>query len=404
MKKKILFVIRGISFIIIIVVLFIIFKDKPVTTKINLTKNNEVIYGSIVNPRDFVLEIIDGKIINGESILIDEFPSQTITLNYLDSNDNKQEKKIELTVKDIDKPVILNARNITVYTGNEVDFMKGLMVGDNQSRKPNIIIDGDYDLNQVGIYNLKYVITDDSKNETIQHFKLKVINKPETSDSSNNISSTTSNTTPKNYLFDDFKKDYKNKDTLVGIDVSKWQGEINWDAVQKSGVEFAMIRIGYQTGIAKELKTDPYFVRNIVEANRVGIPIGLYFYSYASNNDEAKKQAEWIINKIKDYKVSLPIAFDWENWNSFSNFEINFLDLNQIANTFMNVIENNGYKSILYSSKSYLDNVWNTYENVWLAHYTNKSSYEDECLMWQRSSVGKVDGINADVDLNVLYK
>lgn len=397
MKKK-LILIGGIVLLIgIIILLAITFKSEKVTTKISLNDNKEVIYGSIVKPQDFISELIDGEIINNDPILIDSFPSQTLIINYLDSNKHKQKLKVNLTVKDIEKPVIMNARNLTVYVGSEVDFTKGLMVGDNQTRKLDIKIEGEYDLNKVGTYGLKYVVTDESQNEAIQYFKLNVIEKPTTS---NNNNSTTKAT---NYLFDDFKNDYKTNNTQVGIDVSKWQGEIDWKAVKKAGVEFAMIRIGYQTGIGKELKLDPYFERNISLANQENIPIGLYFYSYASTNDEAIEQANWILDKIKDYQVSLPIAFDWENWNSFSNFEINFLDLNQIAKTFINQIEKNNYKAMLYSSKSYLDNIWYTYDNVWLAHYTKKTSYEGKYVMWQRSSNGKVEGINADVDLNVLY-
>lgn len=397
MKKK-LILIGGIVLLIgIIILLAITFKSKKVTTKISLNDNKEVIYGSIVKPQDFISELIDGEIINNDPILIDSFPSQTLIINYLDSNKHKQKLKVNLTVKDSEKPVIMNARNITVYVGSEVDFTKGLMVGDNQTRKLDIKIEGEYDLNKVGTYGLKYVVTDESQNEAIQYFKLNVIEKPTTS---NNNNSTTRDT---NYLFDDFKNDYKTNNTQVGIDVSKWQGEIDWKAVKKAGVEFAMIRIGYQTGIGKELKLDPYFERNISLANQENIPIGLYFYSYASTNDEAIEQANWILDKIKDYQVSLPIAFDWENWNSFSSFEINFLDLNQIAKTFINQIEKNNYKAMLYSSKSYLDNIWYTYDNVWLAHYTKKTSYEGKYVMWQRSSNGKVEGINADVDLNVLY-
>lgn len=397
MKKK-LVLIGGIVLLIgIIILLAITFKSEKVTTKISLNDNKEVIYGSIVKPQDFISELIDGEIINNDPILIDSFPSQTLIINYLDSNKHKQKLKVNLTVKDIEKPVIMNARNLTVYVGSEVDFTKGLMVGDNQTRKLDIKIEGEYDLNKVGTYGLKYIVTDESQNEAIQYFKLNVIEKPTTS---NNNNSTTRAT---NYLFDDFKNDYKTNNTQVGIDVSKWQGEIDWKAVKKAGVEFAMIRIGYQTGIGKELKLDPYFERNISLANQENIPIGLYFYSYASTNDEAIEQANWIIDKIKDYQVSLPIAFDWENWNSFSSFEINFLDLNKIAKTFINQIEKSNYKAMLYSSKSYLDNIWYTYDNVWLAHYTKKTSYEGKYVMWQRSSNGKVEGINADVDLNVLY-
>ena len=369
-------------------------KKDPIITKIVLKSGDEVNFGSIVNTKNYVDSITDGKIID-EDITVDEYPTKDINIRYLDNNQDEHTKTITIKVIDIEKPIVMNAYTVTTYVGETPNFTGNVMIGDNADRNPKIDIIGDYDINRTGTYNLKYLVTDKADNSTEQWFKLSVINK------NNNNNNSSSNYT--NYSFDKFKNDYKNSSTKLGIDVSKWQGEINWQKVKDAGCEFAMIRIGYQTGINNDLQLDPYFERNIKEANKVGIPIGLYFYSYANSLDEATKQANWIINNIKNYKVDLPIAFDWENWTSFSEFSINFLDLNKIAQTFIDVLEENNYKGMLYSSKSYLDAIWNEFDNVWLAHYTTNTNYTGDYIIWQRSNIGKINGINADVDLDVMY-
>ena len=370
-------------------------KKDPIITKIVLKSGDEVNFGSIVNTKNYVDSITDGKIIN-EDITVDEYPTKDINIRYLDNNEDEHTKTITIKVIDIEKPIVMNAYTVTTYVGEEPNFTGNVMIGDNADRNPKIDIIGDYDINRTGTYNLKYLVTDKAGNSTEQWFKLSVINK-----SNNNNNNSSSNYT--NYSFDKFKNDYKNSSTKLGIDVSKWQGEIDWQKVKDAGCEFVMIRIGYQTGIGNDLQLDPFFEKNIKGANKVGIPVGLYFYSYANSIDEATKQAKWIINNIKDYKVDLPISFDWENWTSFSEFNINFLDLNIIAQTFINVLEENNYKGMLYSSKSYLDAIWNEFDNVWLAHYTTNTNYAGDYIIWQRSNIGKINGINADVDLDVMY-
>lgn len=89
------------------------------------------------------------------------------------------------------------------------------------------------------------------------------------------------------------------------------------------------------------------------------IPVGVYFYSYASNIKEARNDARWVIKQIKDYKVKLGVSFDWEDWSYFNSYNISFHDLNEISNAFMDEISNAKYKTMLYSSKNYLELIWN---------------------------------------------
>ncbi len=400
MKKK---------FGIIVVTLFVLietgigiyfkfFQKDVVITTISIKENNDgVVYGSFVNPNDYVDKIENGQLADDNLILIDKFPNKTIEIIYYDNNNDKRIKEVILDVIDIEKPIIMNARNITINVGEKPDFENNVMIGDNADRNPKIDIIGDYNINQVGTYSLKYLVTDESNNQAEQWFKLNVINK---SNQSNNNSSSSHN----NYYFTDFINDYKNDSVKLGIDVSKWQGDINWSKVKDAGCEFAIIRVGFQYGKDGELKIDPYFDNNIKGANEVGIPVGIYFYSYAYSKEQAIEQAKWVVDKIKSYKVELPIAFDWENWTSFSTYEINFLDINQTAQAFIDTINKNNYTGMMYSSKSYLDAIWNDFDVVWLAHYTTKTNYTGNYLLWQASNIGRIDGINADVDLDILYK
>lgn len=378
---------------------FIFFKEElwkePVTTVIETTTDNKAIYGSFVDPKEFVKEITDGELLDSELVLIDEYPTKEIDIYYLDSNKDKQKTTVKIDVIDEEKPIVMNARTITTIVGEDPDFEHNVMIGDNADRNPKIDIIGDYDINKIGTYSLKYLVTDEAGNQTEQWFKLNIVaSKP----------SSPSSPTYNNYYFDSFKNDYKNDSNSLGIDVSKWQGEINWKKVKDAGCEFAVIRVGYQYGKDGELKVDPYFEQNIKGANDNKIPVGIYFYSYAASLEDATNQAKWVTKQLKKYDVELPIAFDWENWTSFSTYDINFLDLNLIADTFIKEVEKENYEGMLYSSKSYLDTIWNDFDAVWLAHYTKETNYTGDYIFWQVSNIGKISGISGDVDLDIMYK
>ena len=154
-----------------------------------------------------------------------------------------------------------------------------------------------------------------------------------------------------------------------------------------------------------ELVLDKYFQENLKNAKDNGIQVGVYFYSYANEIEEVKNQAQFIVDNLRKEKLDLGVTFDWENWNNFKDYHVNLYDLDNMYNSFKKVLEDNGYKTMLYGSKFYLNNIWKTEDkDIWLAHYTSKTNYDKDYVMWQFSDKGVVEGINGFVDLDVLYK
>ncbi len=192
----------------------------------------------------------------------------------------------------------------------------------------------------------------------------------------------------------------KFKDFDKGIDVSSWQQDIDWKQVKKSGIKFAMIRCGYGKS---SNQIDRKFHNNIKQAQNAGIDVGVYHYSYAQSTDDALEEAKSCIKIIKDYKLQYPVAFDIEDPS------IEKLDKRiktDICDTFCTYIQEQGYKTCIYTNPNWLKN--HLYYNelfpkfdLWLAHWgVEKPSFP--CIMWQYSSKGQIDGINTYVDLNVI--
>ena len=249
----------------------------------------------------------------------------------------------------------------------------------------------------MGSYPLSISAVDNSSNTTTKQFTLNVIE--EVKNINNN-----SNLVESFVDYQDIYKKYKNDDTLVGVDISKWQGEVDFQKLKESGVEFVILKIAGQQKLGGEIVMDPMFKDNIENAQAEGLKIGLYFYSYARNQKEARKQADYIIKNIKNYNIELPIAFDWENWELYNSFNLSFNSLNNVAKEFISRLEDKGYKTSLYSSQYYLENIWfaEDYDNIWVANYGNLT-YQGKYSMWQLCSNGRVDGIDAYVDINVMY-
>lgn len=343
---------------------------------------------------DFIKEI-KGTLIEDSRIDTTSIGEKEVIVKYTNYKNKKKQTKYTIKVIDDEAPKILMGNSYTVKVGYDKKLTDVILSGDDCDDNPTRKIEGEYNLNEIGEYPLTFVITDSSGNERRKDFTLKVVedNKKSGSDSE------------EKKQFGDIIKTYKTENNKIGIDVSKWQEEIDWKKVKDSGVEFAMIRIGYQDGIKGENVIDPYFYQNIKTAKEVGLSVGVYFYSYASTKEESEEQAEWIIQQLQNYSLELPIAFDWENWTSFPKFEISFYKLNDIANTFMQKIKSKGYDTSLYSSKTYLEKIWeNTEYKTWLAHYTDETNYTGKYHMWQMCETGIVDGINTDVDINILYE
>ncbi len=187
------------------------------------------------------------------------------------------------------------------------------------------------------------------------------------------------------------------------IDVSTWNGNIDWDKVYKSGVRYAMIRSSF--GIENPNQVDNKFVRNITNAQRAGVKCGIYHYSYAKSATEAKKEAEFCLKTIKGYKIDLPVAFDIED---SSQTHLGKDTLTSIVITFCDKIKSAGYRPMLYCNPNWLcnylhkDKLINKYD-IWLANWgVSAPSYN--CAIWQYSENGGVPGISGSVDMNWIFK
>lgn len=308
-----------------------------------------------------------------------------------------QKKKIsnedDETISDTTAPIIVLDNSYTVKVGYNKNLVDVIMSVDDIDRNPKREIIGYYDLNTAGEYNLTYKIEDNAGNITTKDFTLKV---------KDNYKYTESEISFK----DAFDK-YKNDRTKLGLDVSKWQEEIDWKKVADEGVQFTIIRMGYQNGFDGEVAIDPYFEANVNGCIENNIPFAVYFSSYAKTVNEAKSQATWICDKLKEYNYNnTNVSFDWENWNSFNKLGLNLHDINEMADTFMDECVSQGYKSMLYGSKTYLETIWKNEKKypVWLANYVEKTSYDGNYKIWQFSQTGTISGIKGKVDINVMYE
>ena len=194
----------------------------------------------------------------------------------------------------------------------------------------------------------------------------------------------------------------------LGIDVSKWNKEIDWDKVKNAGIEYAIIRAGYRGSVTGSLVVDPYFEANIKGASASGIPVGIYFFTQAVNEVEAVEEASAVLELVKKYDISYPIFIDTEG--AGGNGRADALDpetRTQVCEAFCRTIENAGYRSGVYASRNWYNN--NLYTNrlenycIWLAEYRSAPLYQGYYQMWQYTSKGAVDGIEGNVDMSISY-
>ncbi len=343
-----------------------------------------------------LISSINGEYITNPMIDTSIVGRKEVSFKYLNEEEIKVPYSFYVDIIDNTPPVIWLSNSYTVTKGSK-NFKDKIVCADDYDDNPTCEIVGEYDVDKIGNYNLSYKATDFSGNETKKDFTLKVVN-PSGSSKKNSSSSSI----PFKSLYNEYKKD----NTMIGIDVSKWQGKIDYQKVKDEGVEFVFIKLGGQLGIGKDYYLDPKFKENFEGFKNVGIPIGLYFYSYANSVSAAKNDALWVLEQIKGEKIDLPIAFDWENWSSFNDFHMSFNTLTNAANMFMKTLKDNGYEAMLYSSKNYLVNNWLKKDYpVWLAHYTSKTDYTGDYVCWQRTSLAKISGITDNtVDFDICYK
>lgn len=199
------------------------------------------------------------------------------------------------------------------------------------------------------------------------------------------------------------------KTGVLGIDVSKWQKEIDWDKVKNEGVDFAIIRCGYRGSVTGSLVEDPYFEQNIKGARAAGIKVGVYFFTQAVNEVEAVEEASMVISLVRDYELQYPVFIDTEGAGGNGRADsLNVEERTAVCEAFCTTVKNAGLEAGVYASRNWYNNklTANTLESyaIWLAEYRSVPLYQGYYQMWQYTSKGKINGINGNVDLNVSYR
>lgn len=204
-----------------------------------------------------------------------------------------------------------------------------------------------------------------------------------------------------------------------GIDVARYQGTIDWAQVAASGVDFAMVRVGYRMDESREIVADSNARYNMQEAQKNGIKVGTYFFSTAVNEEEAKAEADWTADYISQYQITYPVAFDCEGFDreDSAQYGLSATQRTDIAIAFLNRIYERGYTPMFYSSMNEMtgDAKWETSRieknyRIWVSQYpsapypqTERSSYGGVHAMWQYTNRGTVAGISQPVDVNIAY-
>lgn len=312
-------------------------------------------------------------------------------------SDGSSEFSVNLsyTVEDREKPLILNdGWDIKHELGTPFDINDYVGYADNYDRSPVLTFTGNVDTQSAGSYPLSLTVTDSSGNSTSRDVTVNV--SENISDGSDTDGSFTN--------FSDFTAKYAGENVRFGIDVSAWQGDIDFEAVKNAGCSFVIMRMCRCYG---EIEEDAFFSQNIDAACAAGLDVGVYFYSTDNSPEDIRADAAWIADRLAGRQLDFPVVFDWEDFGTFQEYGMSIHDLNQLFVLFNDELEKSGYSAMLYSSKNYLNTFWSesnkTNYPVWLAHYTSSTDYNGSYSVWQASSSGRIDGINGNVDMNVQY-
>ena len=193
---------------------------------------------------------------------------------------------------------------------------------------------------------------------------------------------------------------------IMGIDVSKWNGTIDWNQVKASGIEYVIIRCGYRGSSKGALIEDPKYKVNIDGATKAGLKVGVYFFSQAVDEVEAVQEASMVLSLIKGYKISYPIFLDVEASGGRAD-NISKETRTAVCKAFCKTIQNSGYTAGIYANKTWLTNKIDTSQlgsyKIWLAQYAAQPTYTGRYEIWQYKDSGSVPGISGHVDLNLSY-
>lgn len=213
--------------------------------------------------------------------------------------------------------------------------------------------------------------------------------------------------------------EYETNKITLGIDVSEFQGNINWKAVADSGIDFAMIRVGYRGMKNGKIIEDACARYNLQEATKYGLKVGAYFFSTAITGEEAIEEANWTANLLDKYEITYPVAYNCEGFQNQSSRQHGLTNLQrtECADTFLKTVESRGYTGMFYAAMNELEgnSLWDADRmslsyRTWVAQYSaiswpekERPDYSKDYVMWQYTNQGRVSGIKGAVDLNVAY-
>ena len=331
---------------------------------------------------------------------ISEADIDSVSSNSSEESDNSEPTSVydepeskDTSHTDQSAPLILDInKDPQVAIGDTFDIHKFIGYADDVDRSVDIEVEGEVDTGTEGDYPLHSTLRDDAGHSTTANMKVHVV--PEVIKPSNN---------GRREAFADFIERYKTENTSVGIDISRWQETVDFEQVKAAGCEFVYMRIGgYDEG---ELYTDRYYRQNIVGAKAAGLKIGIYWHAEEGSDQEVRESAAYLLEILAGTEIDYPIAYDFEDFLHFERYGMNLYDLNRHLDIFAEEIEAAEYKACLYNSKYYLESIWTNEVGhpVWVANYTKETGYQGDYFLWQHSNTGRIDGIEGDVDLDVMY-
>lgn len=346
--------------------------------------------------KKYNIEINEGELYFEDTYNPNELGLYNIDVKAVDEVGNLSYAKYEVLVTNDKTPplVFRNGDGYKIIKDREFDVLEILSYGDNLDPNPTLTITGEVDTSKIGDYPMHAVLEDYSKNKTEWYFVVHVVNSiPSIIDDKEY-----------HYTLDDIKEIHHFENVKYGIDISSWQGDVNFKRVKEAGAEFVIIRLGYS--YEGELFIDKKFMQNIKNAKDEELPVGIYLYCYDNNEEDLLSSINKMFEALGDYKFELPIAFDWEEFYQYQTYGMSFQDLNHLYDVFESEVTKRGYKSILYGSKYYLSTVWDKLDSrpIWLAQYANNATLDNDFDIWQVTDHGKIDGIVGYVDYDILFE
>lgn len=339
-----------------------------------------------------LLQDCDVELLNGDvPVATEETGVFDISVEYLLEGE-QYAHPLAYTVVDTTAPLLLNAGwNVCVKQGETFDLNDHVGYADQYDRRPVLTYTGMVDTSVCGIYPITATVRDASGNATVWDLEIEVAEQlPQWESSASSLP------------FATFQEQYAAEHVSFGIDVSKWQGEIDFEAVKDAGCSFVIMRMGYYF---EEAVMDEYYLRNMEKAKAAGLDVGVYLYTTANTEEEVRENVRWITQQLQGQTLDFPVVFDWESFSGFQQYGMNIHDLNKLFDLFSEELEQQGYSAMLYGSKNVMETFWYEHSDapVWLAHYTDQTDYQGDYVMWQMSCTGRIPGISGDVDLNILY-